>query len=284
VWPESSNELDASHYSETGVSMPKKTVFISATSIDLSEYVKAVKEALEKAGYHTNDMSKFGANPDEPRVASLDEVETADYFVGLYARRYGYIPDGDARSVTEQEYHHAREKPIPVFAFIGDVANTDLTSGPGEDDGSEEAIEKQAKLKTFLFHIETSVVRATFTGKDDLATKVLASLRRYETRKTVLQPPTNTLRIHLQKDSCELLHNDKPLDTATPAFDASFRQTIESYARAKRYPSSVITRDIDHHALGSAEIMADRMGKRLGELIFTHDSAAFARELISTWQ
>jgi len=63
------------------------TVFISATSLDLSSYVQAVEKALRDAGYHVITMANFRANPDTPRRASLQEVAQGDYFVGLYARR-----------------------------------------------------------------------------------------------------------------------------------------------------------------------------------------------------
>lgn len=161
-------------------------VFISATSKDLGGYVQAVEKSLRDAGYHVVTMSNFGAQPDEPRNSSLQEIEKVDYFVGLYARRYGYIPEGETLSITEQEYHHARLKKIPIFAFRVDDANTDLAPGPGEDDGSDSAREKQAKLKSLLTHIETTLVRETFVGIEDLKAKVLASISRYEKRKPSL--------------------------------------------------------------------------------------------------
>ncbi len=120
------------------------TIFISATSIDLKAYMAAVKGALEDAGYQVVTMANFGSQPETPRRVSLREVEGADWFVDLYVRRYGYIPDGEELSITEQEYHHARLTNKPVFAFIVDNANNDLSPGPGEEDDSDEGGDGQA--------------------------------------------------------------------------------------------------------------------------------------------
>ena len=260
------------------------TVFISATSIDLKAYVQAVKESLQDAGYLVATMENFSAQPNKPRSASLQEVEKADYFVGLYGRRYGYIPDNEKRSITEQEYHHARQEKKPVFAFIVDAANSDLAPGPGEDDGSDEAAEKQKKLKSFLSHIETALVRETFSGRQDLPAKVLASLSRYEKRKTVLQKPAQTLRMHFGENCCELFHNDQPIGKSQTTFDSSFRHALETYQHAKSTTPSSPAKASLAQGSGSFEILADQMGKRLGEIVFSGDAAQSARGLISQWR
>lgn len=151
-----------------------KTIFISATSIDLSDYVKEVKTVLEKAGYRVKTMVDFGAQPDDAVTVSLAELEDTDGVLGIYARRYGYIPEGDDMPVTEQEFHHALSLGKPVFAFIVDDANTDLKPGTGEDDGSEEAQAKQSKINGFIDQINTALVRERFVAAEDLKANVLA--------------------------------------------------------------------------------------------------------------
>lgn len=49
-------------------------VFISATSVDLKEYVKALEQSLRIARYQVVTMGYFGAQPDAPCRASLQEV------------------------------------------------------------------------------------------------------------------------------------------------------------------------------------------------------------------
>ena len=41
--------------------------------------------------------------------ASLEMVERADVYIGIFAYRYGYVPDGYDISITEMEYDHAGE-------------------------------------------------------------------------------------------------------------------------------------------------------------------------------
>ena len=63
--------------------------------------------------------------PDPRGAAALcrAKIEEADLFLGLYAHRYGFQPDGfDGKSITQLEYEWARERrPAPtVPAFIVD--------------------------------------------------------------------------------------------------------------------------------------------------------------------
>jgi tetratricopeptide (TPR) repeat protein len=259
-------------------------VFISATNRDLAAYVQAVDQSLRNAGYQVVTMSSFGAQPDEPRRASIQEVEKADYFLGLYARRYGYIPESETLAITEQEYHHARLKKIPVFAFLVDEANTDLAPGPGEDDASDNAQEKQAKLKSFLTHIETALVRETFAGIEDLKTKVLASLSRYEKRKTILHLPVNTLRIRFSQKQIELFHNDQPIGSSKAEFDAFWRHALEDYKRAKSSCPSILSKNRSGQPAGAVQIMTERIGKRLGDMVFASSTGQATDNLIKDWQ
>ena len=52
--------------------------------------------------------------------ASLQMVERADVYLGIFANRYGYVPDGHGISITEMEYDRAVElnKPRLIFSSI----------------------------------------------------------------------------------------------------------------------------------------------------------------------
>ena len=41
--------------------------------------------------------------------ASLQMVERSDVYMGIFANRYGYVPDGHNISITEMEYNRAVE-------------------------------------------------------------------------------------------------------------------------------------------------------------------------------
>jgi hypothetical protein len=91
-------------------------VFLSSTFTDLQSHRMAGKQALERLGSRVNRMEVFGARPDDATQASLKDLEECELFVGIYAHRYGSIPNGSATSITEQEYDHAKKLKKKCFA------------------------------------------------------------------------------------------------------------------------------------------------------------------------
>lgn len=149
------------------------TVFISSTSRDLLEHRAAVARALLNAGYHPVDMANFMARPEGATSACLKEVAESDLFVGIYAWRYGYIPPNSEVSITEQEFIEAEKLGKPCFIFMVDENH------PWPEEHKEGGIGARL-LRDFKARLESKLVRTTFTTPEDLATKVLASLQRWE--------------------------------------------------------------------------------------------------------
>ena len=98
-------------------------VFISSTYKDLIEYRAAAIRAVEGTNYQASKMEVFGARSDEPSDACLKEVKESDLFVGIYALRYGFIPEGADISITEMEYLHAKKLGRPIYCFLLDEEN-----------------------------------------------------------------------------------------------------------------------------------------------------------------
>ena len=149
------------------------SVFISSTSRDLLEHRAAVVKALLQAGYHPIDMADFMARPEGATAACLKEVAESDLFAGIYAWRYGYIPADSEVSITEQEFLEAQRLGKPRFCFMVDEAY----DWPAE---YKEGGLSARLLREFKARIDAELVRTTFTTPADLATKVLASLQRWE--------------------------------------------------------------------------------------------------------
>jgi Domain of unknown function (DUF4062) len=150
-------------------------VFVSSTSYDLEHHREAVIDALQKAGYLPVNMENFGASPTNAVEKCLDEVAEADWFVGIYAYRYGFIPSGYRQSITELEFDEAQRRGKPCFCFLVDPYIY----------WAEEYKEYGAngrKLEDFKNRISLRVVRATFTTPHDLATRVVSSLSKEERR------------------------------------------------------------------------------------------------------
>ncbi|MGA2139698.1 MAG: DUF4062 domain-containing protein [Verrucomicrobiia bacterium] len=146
-------------------------VFVSSTYIDLIEHRKAVERAINLLGEQFRGMEYFGARSEEPKVAALREVEQCDIFVGVYAHRYGTIPDGDTKSVTEQEFDHAQTHKKPTFCYRINA----------EHPWPPKYIEKgdaEKKLADFLKRVN-KFTRQEFTSAEDLLAKVSPDLSRH---------------------------------------------------------------------------------------------------------
>jgi len=100
--------------------MARMRVFVSSTALDLREHRLAVARALEQLGLGLARMETFGARPSEPTEACLVEIEDSELFVGLYAHRYGYVPERSEIPITETEFDHARSLRRPTFCFFVD--------------------------------------------------------------------------------------------------------------------------------------------------------------------
>lgn len=148
-------------------------VFISSTYKDLIDYRAAAIRAVEGTNYQASKMEVFGARPDEPLDACLKEVEESDFFLGIYAHRYGYIPAGSEISITEMEYVHARKLGKTIYCFVIDEENQPWL--PKFMEGEPGA----SKLKDFKRRIQTDHVCAFFTSAEDLGMKVANALSHY---------------------------------------------------------------------------------------------------------
>ncbi|RMF76217.1 MAG: DUF4062 domain-containing protein, partial [Chloroflexi bacterium] len=146
-------------------------VFISSTSIDLPEHRAAVKDAIISLGLYPSGMETWPVRDENPVDLCYGMVQEAEIYVGIYAHRYGWRPDGDGtKSITEMEYDWATERGIPRLCFIMD----DSHPWPVED------IEHDAKddLNAFKARVKERVV-GFFTSPDDLKAQVTAALSPY---------------------------------------------------------------------------------------------------------
>lgn len=147
-------------------------VFLSSTYEDLVEHRLKAANAIERLGHQGVRMEVFGARPVQATEACLQEIDSSDVVVGIYAHRYGYIPEGSQISITEQEFEFARSRNKPIFAFLVD----------DEFPWSPRFVEHEpglTKLKAFKQTISSSVVRDTFSTSDDLAYKISTALGRF---------------------------------------------------------------------------------------------------------
>jgi uncharacterized protein DUF4062/pYEATS domain-containing protein involved in immunity len=148
-------------------------VFLSSTFTDLIDYRKSVRDAIRQFGALDVSMEHFGARDERPADECMRLVkEESDLFVGIYAHRYGFIPDGSDVSVSELEYRAASEVRLPRFIYIIDNTHPWV---PAHIDGGS----KGEKLTTFKESLYKKHICQPFTSKDQLATRVVADIGRH---------------------------------------------------------------------------------------------------------
>lgn len=86
--------------------------YLSSTYEDLKECREAVSKALRKIGHEVVGMENYTANGVQPLKKCLADVAECDYYIGIFAWRYGYVLEDDnpkKKSITELEYLKAVE-------------------------------------------------------------------------------------------------------------------------------------------------------------------------------
>jgi len=202
--------------------------FLSSTYEDLVAHRKAAAEALERLGQHPQRMEVFGARPEEPLTACLSEIDECDLFLGIYAHRYGFVPEGSAVSITEAELDRAIRGNKPIFCF---VVHEDHPWPPKMiEDGVG-----RLRLQTLKQRVSSGVVRDVFTTPEDLAVKVATSVGRYlsQGKESKALPDLYVEDLRESGDLEELLERGlRALEAATGTdYNQVFLASTSAYSR-----------------------------------------------------
>ncbi|HEY6345757.1 MAG TPA: DUF4062 domain-containing protein [Bryobacteraceae bacterium] len=101
----------------------QKKVYISSTFEDLLKYRSALYSALRKMAYDVQAMEDYVARDDRLVHRCLADVAACDFYIGIFAQRYGWIPPEDnpsQLSITELECRRAREANKTCLLFLLD--------------------------------------------------------------------------------------------------------------------------------------------------------------------
>ena len=147
----------------------KPVVIISSTERDLTEHRAKAKEGCLMRKMFPTMMEHLPALDTEAIQASLDLVDEADIYLGIFGQRYGYVPkDGNPSkiSITEMEYNRAVERRIPRLIFLM------------HDDHPVKAsqVDKSKKLQAFKKRLGTERVVNFFKSPDELHSQIINSL------------------------------------------------------------------------------------------------------------
>lgn len=108
-------------------------------------------------------METYVADEDRPVDRCLDDVRSADLYIGVLAWRYGFVPNGEDRSITELEYRTAGEAGIPRLIFVLEPDAPWPRSAMDKD---------SSRVDAFRDHVLEAHVCDTFLSAEDLRAKV----------------------------------------------------------------------------------------------------------------
>ena len=154
----------------------RPVAMISSTTVDLPEHRPEARDACLRSGFFPLMMEHGSAEWNSDAIKySLEKVDAARVYIGIFAYRYGYIPDDPVRnpdklSITELEYRHAQKRGIPILSFIADKTH------PVVFDQIDTDSEKMAKLSKLKEEINGSTIRGLFKDKGELRALILQSL------------------------------------------------------------------------------------------------------------
>ncbi|MFD3621384.1 DUF4062 domain-containing protein [Streptomyces sp. NPDC058676] len=196
-------------------------VYLSSTVSDLEEYRAAALAALRRLQLDVIAMEDYAAFDERPLGRCLADVESCDLYVGLFAFRYGFVPEvgpqnPDGRSITELEYRQAGAAGRKRLIFLvkdgakWDTSHIDAVTNPGEPSAAGIKCLRQELMK------EHGV--GWFTNPDRLAAEVTAAVAAElrlpagatERPRPVAEPPHPRRLTH----DLHLLHAPKDEETA----------------------------------------------------------------------
>jgi len=160
-------------------------VMLSCTSKDLEKHREQATQAVLRVGMFPHVMTSLVAGIKNPYEVSMELVNKAEVYVGIFAHRYGYIPEipenPDRLSMTELEYRRAVERDIPRLIFVMDK------SYPVLPEHYEDEEEGKEKLKALKDELQTNYTASFFTSPEDLRAQLIQALHAPDLRERALE-------------------------------------------------------------------------------------------------
>src|SRR5262249_50004053 len=125
---------------------------------------------LQRMGLDDIAMETYTAGEERPVDRCLDDVRSADIYVGVLAWRYGFVPAGGHTSITELEYRAAGEAGIPRLIFVLESDAPWPRSAMDRD---------SALIDAFRDRVLGEHVCDTFISAEDLRAKVAEAVGRH---------------------------------------------------------------------------------------------------------
>jgi tetratricopeptide (TPR) repeat protein len=173
-------------------------IYISSTYEDLKDYREAVYRALRRDRHDVIAMEDYVATDKRPLQKCLKDVASCDIYIGIFAWRYGFIPDDEKDnpnrlSITELEYRKAKEKGVPCLIFLLNKDEWPLRFS----DGTLQSGTKGDNINRLRNELKNGYISSFFENKDQLAGLVLnavhqATQKPLEVTSAAAPAPANT--------------------------------------------------------------------------------------------
>lgn len=153
-----------------------ESVYISSTFNDLKNFRQAVINCIVSLGdyYQPVSMEFYDAEDIHFVEKCLNDVEACDIYILVLGKRYGYIPKGFSKSITEMEYEKAREmqkKGTVKQVLVFKVSDTCLTYVYKENDPAFIAYQQE-----FLDEVNERLSPRPFDSEAELCLQVSHAL------------------------------------------------------------------------------------------------------------
>lgn len=155
-------------------------IYVSSTYNDLKDCREQVRIALRKMRHEDVAMEYYVAEEQRPVDKCLKDVESCDLYLGIFAFRYGYIPTGYDKSITELEYRKAKEKGKKCIILL-------LKNGaPWPTDKIE--FDAYPKIKALREELGKEHLVGFFSNSDDIQARAMEAIHHWEREEGLKAP------------------------------------------------------------------------------------------------
>jgi hypothetical protein len=163
-------------------------IYVSSTYSDLRECRERVRSALRRLGHEDIAMEYYVAESRRPLEKCLADVSSCDLYIGILAWKYGHVPAGRDKSMTELEFRKALEMQKPCLLFLLD----DRADWPAD----QREVEAYPRIKSLRDEIRENFLTGFFTGKEDLEARVIEAVVHWQHQKKTAQAQAPPLPAH----------------------------------------------------------------------------------------
>ena len=164
-------------------------IYISSTFVDLEQHREKVYRELRSLRHDVVAMEDYVAADKRPLDQCLQDVRSADVYVGIFAWRYGYIPTEDnpeRKSITELELREAERLGKPRLIFV--LKNT-APWPPSMMDATTGDNERGVRINKLRDMLQQERLAGMFETADELAVKVVSALYRWQIESSSAATP-----------------------------------------------------------------------------------------------